>query len=213
MASSPRCELLAPTTTGRPLAASTWCQRSSTRADGCLCCCTSCCTGLTHEYQGGSVRLPLATLAPLGSSTFAGVPLLLVAIDLNRLLTFGQNSGKLDKWAHCSSCAASWPVSLSTAPGRLALGGSHSARLGRQRATSGIPLGVTPAVQCCMLLERSLSSSSSSSFSNRPRSATSGARELPALRDRYWSLARPVGTYALVTRARRSWLTVSARRS
>jgi hypothetical protein len=96
------------------------------------------------------------------------------------VLTSGQNGGKLDEWAHCSSCAVSWSAWPSTAPGRLVLGGSHSGRLGPQRVTSGIRLGATPAVQRFTLLEPSFSSSSSSSFSSRPWSATSGARELPA---------------------------------
>jgi len=92
-----------------------------------------------------------------------------------QVLTSGQNGGKLDEWAHCSSLPVSWSASLSTAPERLALGGSHSGRLGRQRVTSGILLGATLAVQCCMLLERSSSYSLFSSSSSRPWSPTSGA--------------------------------------
>jgi hypothetical protein len=74
---------------------------------------------------------------------------------------------EVGEWGHCSSCALSWSASPSTAPGRLALGGSHSRHLGRRYVTSGIRLGAMSAVQRCMLLERSFSSSSSSSFSSR----------------------------------------------
>jgi hypothetical protein len=120
---------------------------------------------------------------------------------LNRqiqVLTSGQNGGKLDEWAHCSSWRVSWSASLSTAPERLALGGSHSGRLGRQRVTSGILLGATLAVQCCMLLERSSSYSLFSSSSSRPWSPTSGACGLLAwkISIRRSDLPLPAGSQA-----------------
>jgi hypothetical protein len=120
---------------------------------------------------------------------------------LNRqiqVLTSGQNGGKLDEWAHCSSWPVSWSASLSTAPERLALGGSHSGRLGRQRVTSGILLGATLAVQCCMLLERSSSYSLFSSSSSRPWSPTSGACGLLAwkISIRRSDLPLPAGSQA-----------------
>jgi hypothetical protein len=120
---------------------------------------------------------------------------------LNRqiqVLTSGQKGGKLDEWAHCSSWPVSWSASLSTAPERLALGGSHSGRLGRQRVTSGILLGATLAVQCCMLLERSSSYSLFSSSSSRPWSPTSGACGLLAwkISIRRSDLPLPAGSQA-----------------
>jgi len=120
---------------------------------------------------------------------------------LNRqiqVLTSGQKGGKLDEWAHCSSWPVSWSASLSTAPERLALGGSHSGRLRRQRVTSGILLGATLAVQCCMLLERSSSYSLFSSSSSRPWSPTSGACGLLAwkISIRRSDLPLPAGSQA-----------------
>ena len=164
------------------------------------CCCTSCCAALILTRQGESVRLLPATLALLGPSAFAGGHRCCID-DLNRqiqVLTSGQNGGKLDEWAHCSSWPVSWSALLSTAPGRLALGGSHSGPLGRQCVTSEILPGVTLAVQCCMLLERSSSSSLFSSFSSRPLSPTSGACGLPAGRSVVRLLARRAGSSAPV---------------
>jgi hypothetical protein len=45
-------------------------------------CCTSCCTELTIKCQGGSVRLPLATLAPPGFFGVRWRQPLMVAINL-----------------------------------------------------------------------------------------------------------------------------------
>jgi hypothetical protein len=53
---------------GTSSAGSQRCLRSCMRAVVRPRCCTSCCTELTHTCQGGSVRLPLATVAPLESS-------------------------------------------------------------------------------------------------------------------------------------------------